>query len=380
MNRGRNILIHRAVTTSTTLLLATITLAGCKGADTGKAATTPPSMIVGPENIAIVKAQQIRTGPSLSGTLQPELQANVRAEVGGAVLQTMAEQGQRVSDGQPLARIDDATLRQAELAAQSAVTTAQNTVDIDKREVDRNETLLKAGAIAERDLEITRNQYTAAEAQLANAKSQLANAQKQLSKATIRSPITGVVSVRSVSAGDVVQPGSALFTIVSPSTMRLEASVPADQLSAIHVGSPVDFTVNGYPNQQFTGHITNINPIADPTTRQVRVLVSLPNSGGQLVGGLFADGHVAAEVRSAPVVPAAAVDQTGLKPYVMRIKNGLVQKQEVELGIRDAVSETFEVRSGLQPGDTILLGAARGISEKTPIKVSAVGADTGIKP
>src|SRR6185312_11670357 len=148
---------------------------------------------------------------------------------------------------QVLAHIDDATLRQAELAAQSAVTTAQNTVDIDKREVDRNETLLKAGAIAERDLEITRNQYTAAEAQLANAKAQLANAAKQLSKATITSPISGVVSVRSVSAGDVVQPGAALFTIVSPATMRLEASVPADQLSAIRVGLPVDFTVNGYP-------------------------------------------------------------------------------------------------------------------------------------
>ena len=355
---------------------AAVLLTACKGADTSKAASTPPAMIVGPENIAIVKAEQIRSGPAISGTLTPEEQATVRAEVGGTVLQTFAEQGQRASKGQVLARIDDSALREAELSARAAVTTGQNTVDINKRQVERDDALLKAGAIAERDLELARNQYSAAEAQLANAKSQLANAQKQLSKATIVSPFTGTVSARAVSAGDVVQPGGAMYTVVNPATMRLEASVPADQLSAVRLGAPVDFTVNGYPNRHFTGHITNINPVADPATRQVRIIASLPNDNGTLVGGLFADGHVASDVRSAPVVPTAAVDERGLKPFVMRIKDGLVLKADVDLGIRDAATETVEVRSGLQPGDTILLGAARGISEKTPIKVSAP-TDTG---
>jgi len=384
MIRGSNLLNFGVVFRTTALLLASatlaITLAGCSGADTSKAATPPSAMLVGPENITVVKAAQLRSGPAISGTLQPEEQATVRAEVGGTVLQTMAEQGQRVKKGQVLARIDDATLREAELAARSAVTTAQNTADLNKRQVERNQTLLKAGAIADRDLELVQNQYSAAVAQLANAKSQLANAQKQLNKATIVAPFTGIVSVRSVNAGDVLQPGGATFTVVNPATMRLEASVPADQLSAIRVGAPVDFTINGYPTRQFTGHITRINPVADPATRQVRVLVSLPNSSGQLVGGLFADGHVASDVRTAPVVPVSAVDERGLKPYVMLIKNGVVQKQEIDLGIRDAATETVEVRNGVQPGDTILLGAARGISEKTPVKVSAVAADTGRKP
>lgn len=362
------------------VLLAATTLAGCKGADTSKAATTPSSMLVGPENIAIVKAEQIRSGPAVSGTLQPEQQANVRAEVGGTVLQTYAEQGQRVGKGQVLARIDDAAMRETELSAKAAVTTAQNTVDLNKRQLERNDALLKAGAIAERDLELVRNQYSASEAQLANARAQLANAEKQLSKATITAPFAGIVSARQVSAGDVVQPGGALYTIVNPSSMRLEAAVPADQLASVRVGVPVDFTVSGYPGRQFTGRIANINPVADPTTRQVRIIVSLPNENGVLVGGLFADGHVATEVRTAPVLPLAAVDERGLKPFVMRIKNGVVDKAEVELGIRDAATETVEVRSGVQPGDTILLGAARGISEKTPVRVSPVAADTGRKP
>jgi membrane fusion protein (multidrug efflux system) len=365
-----------ATVMTVSLMFGSLAVAACKGTDTTKAATTTPGMIVGPENIAVVSAQQIRSGPAISGNLEPEEQATVRAEIGGAILQTLAEQGQSVSKGALLARIDDAVLREAELSARAAVTTAQNTVDVNKRQVDRSDALIKAGAIAERDLELVRNQYSAAEAQLANAKAQFANAQKQLGKATVEAPFSGIVSARQVSAGDVVQPGAALYTIVNPATMRLEASVPADQLSAVRLGSPVDFTVNGYPSRHFTGHITRINPVADPSTRQVRILVTLPNTNGVLVGGLFADGHVASEIRSAPVVPLAAVEERGIKPVVMRIKNGQVQKTEVELGIRDPATETVEVRSGLQPGDTILLGAARGISEKTPVKVSAT-ADTG---
>jgi RND family efflux transporter MFP subunit len=352
----------------------------CKGkTDATKTAAPAAGMTVGPENIAIVKAQQLRSGPAISGSLTPEEQATVRAEVGGPVLQTYVEQGQHVNKGSPLVRIDDATLREAVLSARAALSTAQNSADIAKKEVDRDETLFKAGAIAQRDVEVVTNQYSAAESQVANARSMLANAEKQLSKATVMSPFAGIVSERQVSAGDVVQPGGALYTIVNPATMRLEASVPADQLSEIRIGVPVDFTVNGYPDRQFTGHITSINPIADPATRQVRIIVTLPNTGGVLVGGLFADGHVASEVRTAPVLPISAVDERSLQPFVMEIKNGVVQKANVTLGIRDAATETIEIRSGVQPGDTILLGAARGISEKTPVKVSAPS-DTISKP
>jgi RND family efflux transporter MFP subunit len=377
--RGIN-LRNRGLITSAALMLA-VTASACKGdnADAPKVPAGPAAMIVGPENIAIVQAQQIRSGPALSGTLAPEEQATVRAEISGAVLQTYVEQGQPIAKGAVLARLDDASMREAELSARAALTTAENSASVAKKQVDRSEALIKAGAIAERDLELTRNQYTAAEAQVANARAMLANAQKQLEKATVRAPFSGIVSARQVSAGDVVQPGGALYTIVNPATMRLEASVPADQLSSVHMGAPVDFSVNGYPNRQFTGHITSINPVADPSTRQVRIIVTLPNTNGALVGGLFADGHIAAEVRTAPVVPISAVDERALRPFVMRIKNGVVQKTEVELGIRDASTETVEIKNGVAPGDTILLGAARGISEKTPVKVSATS-DTSRKP
>jgi membrane fusion protein (multidrug efflux system) len=353
-----------------------LSLQACKDQDTpvaDAAETTASDMRVGPENIAVVKAEEIRTGPALSGSLSAETQSTVRAEVSGAVLQTLVDVGAAVRQGQELARIDDSGIRDLFISARSGVTTADNAVQTAEREAQRAETLARAGAIAERQRDQARSQLIAAQAMAADARARLANAQKQLDKTVIRAPFAGVVSARTVNAGDFVAPGSAAFTIINPSTMRLEASVSAEALPAVRLGAPVEFSVNGYGSRRFVGRITSINPVADPATRQVRVIATIPNQAGTLVSGLFAEGRVAAESRTSPVVPAAAVDERGVRPTVVRLRQGKVEVVEIVLGIRDATTEMVEIRSGVAPGDTVLLGAARGISVGTAVKVSTPG-------
>ncbi|HEY2025412.1 MAG TPA: efflux RND transporter periplasmic adaptor subunit [Gemmatimonadaceae bacterium] len=350
---------------------AVLTLGACKKGDVSAEPAKTETMLVGPENVTVVRAEQIRTGPAISGSLTPERSATIRAEMSGSVVQTYAEAGQRVGAGQALAQIDASVLQDQKLSAQSAVTTAQSGYDIARRNLQRNEALEKAGAIAERDLEQARNSVLATQAQLSTARAQLANVNKQLDKASVQSPFAGIVSQRQVNAGDVVSPGTALFTVVDPGSMQLEASVPAEALTQSRVGMPVEFKVTGYPNRTFTGRITRVNPTADPTTRQVKIVASIPNAGNTLVGGLFAEGRVSSESRTAPTVSLSAVDERGLRPTVVRLRNGKVEKVEVGLGIRDQAAETVEITSGLAPGDTLLLGAARGISPGTPVKVSA---------
>lgn len=358
------------LTTAAALLL--VALAACKDGDasTDTTAAVAP-VLVGPENIVVVTAENIRTGPTLSGAIEAERTATLRAEVPAAVMQTYAEAGQRVSAGARLARLDDTAISDQALSTRANVLTAQNAYDNAKRELERAEALVKAGAIAERDVERARNGELAAKTQLANAQAMYASAQKQHNKTQVVAPFSGVLSGRHVNAGDLVTPGTALFTIVDPTTMRLEASVPAEALSMVRVGLPVEFTVSGYPNRRFTGRITRVNPTADPTTRQVRLIATIPNAGAALVGGLFAEGRIASETRTVPVVPITAVDERGVRPSVMRIKNGAVERVEIELGIRDDHTETFEVRAGVTPGDTILLGTARGLTPGTPVRVSA---------
>ena len=356
---------------SRTSLLLFALVTACKNGDaSADTASIDNAVLVGPENIVVIRAEEIRTGPTLSGAIEAERVATLRAEVPAAVMETYAEPGQRVGGGAVLARLDDTAIRDQALSTKAAVATAQNAYDIAKRELERAEALVKAGAIAERDVERARNGALAAETQLASAQAIHASAQKQQNRTRILAPFAGVISARQANAGDLVSPGSALFTIVDPTTMRLEASVPAEALSMVRVGLPVEFTVSGYATRRFTGRISRVNPTADPATRQVRIIATIPNAGAALVGGLFAEGRVASESRTVPVVPISAVDERGVRPSVMRIKNGKVERVEIALGMRDNQTETVEARAGLTPGDTVLLGTARGLTAGTPVKVS----------
>jgi RND family efflux transporter MFP subunit len=367
----RSALKLRPVAVALTLAAVAASACGKGEPDDARAASTPAPTTVGTENIVVAALAELASGPAISGNLQASQEATVRAQIGGTVLQTLVDEGSRVSNGTLLARIDDRTIRDQYLSARSAVTSNQAAADLAKRNLERNERLAAAGAIADRDLDASRTANEAAQSQLADARARLTLQEKQLADAQIRAPFSGIVSKRQVNGGDVVQPGGEMFTVVDPSSMRLEASVPANQLAAIKIGSPVSFNVSGYPERGFTGKITRINPIADPTTGQVRVVVSLPNAGNNLVGGLFAEGRVASEKRNALVVPTSAVDVTGVKPFVIRLKQGKVERVDVELGLRDEESERVEVKTGVEKGDTLLVGAARGISPGTPVRVSA---------
>ena len=371
---------HRARTAvAMAMSVAAVTFAGCKRGEAGdaKAEAAPAPTTVGVENVVVVSQAELASGPAISGNLQAAQEATVRAQIGGTILQTYVDEGTRVSTGTLLARIDDRTIRDQYLSARSAVTSAQSAAEVAQRNLERSERLAAAGAIADRDLETARSQNIAAQSQLADAKARLTLQEKQLADAQIRAPFSGIVSKRQANSGDVVQPGAELFRIVDPTSMRRDASVPASQLSAIKVGAPVSFNVSGYPDRTFEGRITRVNPLADPTTGQVRIAVSLPNTGNNLVGGLFAEGRVASERRNVLVAPTSAVDVTGIKPFVIRLKDGKVERVEVELGLRDEESERVEIKSGLTKGDTLLIGAARGISPGTPVRVSAP-ADTPV--
>jgi hypothetical protein len=85
---------------------------------------------------------------------------------------------------------------------------------------------------------------------------------------------------------------------------------------------------------------------------------------------LFATGRLSTATKMGLVVPASAVDVRGTAPFVMRVKQGKVEKVQIQTGLTDKSSESIEVLSGLQAGDTLLLGAAQGITPGTLVRVS----------
>ena len=353
------------------LLSSSFFLLSCAESPNGEApvTTAPAAIQIGAENVVTVERGSIVVGPIISGELRAAREATVRAELGGSMLQVVVEEGQPVARGALLGRIETRSLDDARQSASSAVRSAENQLSVARREAERTEQLVGAGAIAARDLDVARSNVTAAEAQLADARARLATAQRELGDAVIRSPIAGIVSRRTVNTGDVVSPGTELFMIIDPSSMRLEASVPSDDLSVLKVGTTVDFRVRGY-EQNFHGKIERIAPQADPVTRQVPIYVAIPNVGGRLVAGLFAEGRIVSESADGIVVPANAVNTAGAMPWALRVAGGRTERVDVQLGLRDTRTERVQVVAGLNEGDTLLRGAAQGITPGTPVQVS----------
>lgn len=348
------------------VVVLALSTAACSGAEAEKGPVAPAAIQIGEENIVLVKRDTIVIGPIISGELRAEREATVRAELGGAILQLTVEEGQPVRRGAPIGRIAAGELDDARRSAEIALAAAENQLSVTRREAERTEQLVSAGALAVRDLDVARANVSAIEAQLADARSRLVTIQQQVGDAVIRAPITGIVSDRAVNTGDVVAPGTALVTIIDPSSMRLEAAVPSEELSQLRVGASVQFSVRGY-EQSFEGRIQRISPAADPATRQVPIFVQISNPGGRLVSGLYAEGRVVAQSADGLIVAENAIDTAASPPWALRASGGKTEKVTVTLGLRDTRTERVQVTSGLNDGDLLLRGPARGIAPGTRV-------------
>ena len=356
---------------SITYIAVLFAAAACSRSPEQPAQSAQPAAVqIGGESVVTVTAEEIRSGPMISGQLTAEREATVRAQVGGSVVQAPYEEGQAVRKGAVLARIEARDLSDASTSAVVAVSSAENALKLAQGELKRTETLVQGGALAQRDLENARNAVANAESQLAAARARASSARATLADTVVAAPIGGVISDKAVNTGDVVAPGAALYTIIDPSSMRLEASVSSDQIGSLRPGAPVVFTVRGYEGQTFTGRIDRISPAADPATRQVPIFVAIPNTGGRLIAGLFAEGRVESEVSRGLTVPGNAIDLSAGSPTVTRVRDGKAERVTITTGIRDQNTERVQVLSGLAEGDILLAGAARGVTPGTPVTIN----------
>ncbi|HEX6085677.1 MAG TPA: efflux RND transporter periplasmic adaptor subunit [Thermoanaerobaculia bacterium] len=348
--------------------IAALCCAACKRDEAPKPA--PVVMRVERASAATVTRRYVASGPRLSGTLQPQQSASILAQTAGTVVSVSGAEGQRVERGTLLARIADETASDALRSSRVAVQSAQTAVAVAQRDYERAQRLAGAGALPKRDIDVGRAQVASAEAQLGAARAQLAAAQERSGNQNVVASVSGIISEKRVSAGDVVAPGTPLFTIVDLATLQLEANVPADAIAQVNPGTLVELQVRGYPDQTFPGTITRISPSVDPATGQVRVYVAMPNQGQRLVGGLFAEGSVRTVTRLGLVIPIEALDESANAPTVVRVRNGVTERVTVQLGIRNDAEGFVEIVSGLAEGDVVLTGPARTITPGTRVNVS----------
>jgi RND family efflux transporter MFP subunit len=330
-------------------------MVGCGKSDKdGAKKDAAVTLQVAGEDTLVVQSSALASGPVITGSIQPERRADLRAEVSAIVIQVLKENGEAVSKGDVLLRLDETSIRDNVSSAEEAARAAQQSLDQTQRMLERQSTLRSSGMISSQALEDVELRRNTAQSELAAAKSRLVTARQQLGRTVVRAPFDGIVSERKVSNGDTAQVGKELVKVIDPASMRFEGMVSADKIGVVKVGQPVLFRVNGYPGQNFNGRVKRVDPAANAVTRQVEVLVAFAESAQPRVAGLYAEGRIESQSNAALTVPQSALVQAGDVNYVWRVKNGSMSKAMLSIGTRDERTGNWQVLSGLAAGDTIM--------------------------
>lgn len=342
---------------SVILISAVLSACGKPGGQPGSKtdnAKAPPALLLASEDLITLASASLAAGPSLTGTIQPERRADLRAEVSAVVLQVLRENGENVRRGDLLVRMDDSAIRDAMASAEAGVRAATQAFEQAKRQFERVKTLRSSGMASVQALDDAETRHNNAQSDLEAARTRVAQARQQLQRTEVRAPFDGVVSDRRVSAGDTAQIGKELLKVIDPTSLRLEGLVSADSIGDVKAGQGVSFRVNGYGEQVFAGKIRRVNPAANPTTRQVEVLADFVDGKQPRLAGLYAEGQIETVNTEGITLPASALIREGDKASVWRLKGNALERTAVVVGERDNRTGNLVLKQGVAAGDRVI--------------------------
>jgi len=345
-------------------------------AATAAASNSPPSDVVIPLSQDAAERAGIVVAPVADGTSGSELrlpgivepnayrQVVVTPLVAGRVTKVGPALGDRVRRGDILAEIYSPALAEA----QTRYVSAQSMLEAHDRELQRTEKLVEIGAASRQELEKIHAEHAAQTAAVQSARSQLellgvstsalrmAPDHNVSATISIPAPIDGVVTERGANVGLNADQATKLFTVLDLSTVWVVANLYEKDFSRVRVGTEASITTSARPDVTLRGRVSYIDPQVSADTRTAKVRIEVPNPGGELRLGMYADVVVAGvSGSSSPRVPRSAVQSVGDRTvvYLANPKEpGKFIQREVRLG--QASGDQVEVVSGIQPGDIVV--------------------------
>ena len=349
-------------------------LCACNKTAPGAATAASQPLLIAAEDLVTLQSGGLASGPSITGTVQPERRADLRAEVSAVVLQVLKDNGDSVRAGDLLVRLDDTAIRDNLASAEEAVRASVQSFDQAERQFQRLKTLRESGMASTQQLEDAEIRRNNVQSDVSAAKTRVVQARQQLERTLARAPFAGIVSERKVSAGDTAQIGKELLKVMDPTSLRFEGLVSADAIGEVKVGQAVIFQVNGYGSQEFSGRVKRINPSANAATRQVEVMVEIATDKQPRLAGLYAEGRVETSRKTALVVPALALAREGDKVFAWRVQGGAVQKINLTLGERDPRRGDFVVLGGVKEGEQLIRNPTSALREGQKVEMRAAAA------
>lgn len=310
-----------------------------------------------PVYVTLAKEGRVYDSVEALGTANATESVDLTANVSDLLREVRYTDGQQVKKGDVIA-----VLEQRELLAQLAAAKAR--LEQENRELARLEALLRDKAVPRQDydqrqtsLEITRREVEEIEARIAYR--------------NIEAPFDGVVGVRMISPGALVQPGQVITTLDDISSIKLDFNVPSAYLPSIAVGGEIEAEADALAGRVFRGRIESVNTRIDPVTRSVLVRAVLPNPDGQLRPGLLLRVRLIKSDRRAIILPEETILQRQQNHFVLVVgEDGKVEERQVGTGAR--LPGRIEITRGLDAGERVIVRGVNRVRSGQSVDVAKV--------
>ena len=310
-----------------------------------------------------IESGTIRDVRQFTGTLESSARFTVAAKVGGLVQAVLVDLGDRIEQGQIIARIDDSELLQAVAQAdadlavrQAELARARSDLSLAEREFERGEQLRERGIAAEAQLDEVAARLRAAQAALQLAEAQVTRARSALELRRIELSYTqvradwseeatsGSVAERYQDAGNTVQANTPVISVVTLDPLKAVIFVTERDYAGLRVGQTAELTTDAAPGRSFEARIERIAPVFSETSRQARIELTVPNADGLLRPGMFTRVRIVrATAQAAGIVPLDALarrdgrdvvfvlDDTGETVRMIEVTRGITEEGRVEI-------------------------------------------------
>jgi RND family efflux transporter MFP subunit len=307
--------------------------------------------------IAVEVVRPVR-GPAVEavygpGTVEPIVMLPIGPKVAGRLAKLLADEGDRVRQGQALAELDN-----RELAA--AVDEWESRVRYSEAQYARASELFKKRITTEAALDQARNE-------LETAKAALDRAKRQLGEMTLAAPADGLIVKRDGEIGQLMQADDTIFWMSCCEELRVTAEIDEEDIHSVKPGQRVLIRADAFPDQVFEGTVSEITPKGDPVARSFRVRVRLP-AGTPLMIGMTADCNIIlAERPDALLIPGSAL----VGDKVWRVEDGVRRPREVATGVSG--ERMVEIKSGLGESDQVVVMPTSRMSDGRAARVVSSG-------
>lgn len=312
-----------------------------------------PDMVV-PVKAHIVSLETLSNSVYTTGTILANEEVELRSEISGKIIKILFKEGSYVNKGDLLIKINDADL-------QAQLRRAESKVKLSEEKESRQRQLRDGNLISQEEYDNTVGELNVNQADYDLIKA-------QIDKTEIRAPFGGIVGLRSVSEGSYVTTATVMARLQDFNSIKVDFSIPEKYSTSVKTGDELEFKISG-SNRLFQAKVYAIEPKINPGTRTLQIRAICNSSYKELIPGAFAN----VELNLKQIVDAILIPTVSIVPElkgqkVFLYKNGIVNAQNVEIGIREETR--VQIISGLQKGDTVITSGILQVKPKSKVKIS----------